>query len=63
MTFDEPERGRFDIVHSVIANDSDRADTFNGRNLEVPIGYQLSERTQRVEINRAPDFSEHIRTK
>ena len=24
VTFDEPERGRFDIAHSVLANDSQR---------------------------------------
>ena len=58
LTFDEPERGRFDVIHSVIANDSERAHTLNGREVNVPIGYDLSERTQqRVSINRDPDFS------
>ena len=45
LTFDEPERGRFDVIHSVIANDSERAHTLNGREVNVPIGYDLSERT------------------
>ena len=44
LTFDEPERGRFDIAHSVLANDSIRLNNSVAKNPEMH-GYAMSERT------------------
>ena len=56
LTFDEPERGRFDIAHSVIANDSLRERSV-AKNPQDH-GYAMSERTgQKLDIARDPEYS------
>ena len=58
LTFDEPERGRFDIAHSVLANDSIRVDNSIAKNPEIH-GYAMTERSG-LDIARDEDFTVNI---
>lgn len=59
LTFDEPERGRFDIAHSVIANNSLRERSVAKR--PEKHGYAMSSHASMpMEVARDPEFSDHM---
>lgn len=60
LSFDEPERGRFDIAHSVIANHS-QMDRRSIAKRPEKHGYAMSSaRSMPMEVMRDEAFSDHM---